>query len=33
MAGSSKRFTFTAVVLPFLFLVMSGSAPGYSDHT
>jgi hypothetical protein len=26
MAGSSKRFTFAAVVLPFLFLVMSGSA-------
>jgi len=26
MAGSSKRFTFAAAVLPFLFLVMSGSA-------
>jgi predicted outer membrane repeat protein len=26
MAGSSKRFTFAAVLLPFLFLVMSGSA-------
>lgn len=26
MAGSSKRFTLAAVVLPFLFLVMSGSA-------
>src|SRR5580658_4611232 len=26
MAGSSKRFTFAAVVLPFLFLVMAGSA-------
>jgi len=26
MAGSNRRFTFAAVVLPFLFLVMSGSA-------
>jgi predicted outer membrane repeat protein len=26
MAGSSKRFTFAAVVLPFLFLMMAGSA-------
>ena len=26
MAGSSKRFTFAAVLLPFLFLVTSGSA-------
>ncbi|MGH7923870.1 MAG: choice-of-anchor Q domain-containing protein [Candidatus Binatus sp.] len=32
MAGSSRRFTFAAVALPFLFLVMSGSALAISPH-